>query len=168
MSSNSISPCGRSPLRAGKNFCRSRWEGDAGLDFPPGSENWIFSRPKDGFIKGFIDLVFQFQGRFYLVDWKSNFLGARVEDYHRENLVRVMEDHCYPLQLNLYVLALHRYLKYRVPGYRYAEHFGGAYYLFLRGMDPGKEKGFGIYYELPEEGLIEALSQRLIGAEAGA
>ena len=52
-------------------------------------------QPARGFMKGFIDLVFQFQGRFYLVDWKSNFLGARVEDYHRENLVRVMEDHCY-------------------------------------------------------------------------
>ena len=124
-------------------------------------------QPARGFMKGFIDLVFQFQGRFYLVDWKSNFLGARVEDYHRENLVRAMEDHFYRLQLNLYVLALHRYLEYRVPGYRYAEHFGGAYYLFLRGMDPGEEKGFGIYYESPGEGLIEALSRSLIGAEAG-
>ena len=66
------------------------------------------------------------------------------------------------------MLALHHYLKYRVPGYRYEKHFGGAYYLFLRGMDPGKEKGFGIYYELPEEGLIEALSQTLIGVETGA
>jgi len=78
-----------------------------------------------------------------------------------------MADHFFTLQLNLYVLALHRYLKYRVPGYRYAEHFGGAYYLFLRGLDPGGEKGFGIYYETPGEGLIEALSQDLIGAEAG-
>jgi exodeoxyribonuclease V beta subunit len=90
-----------------------------------------------------------------------------VEDYHRENLARAMEDHFYRLQLNLYVLALHRYLKYRVPGYRYAEHFGGAYYLFLRGIDPGEEKGFGIYYESPRERLIEGLSQRLIGSEAG-
>ena len=134
--------------------------------FPARLEKLDF-QPARGFMKGFIDLVFQFQGRFYLVDWKSNFLGARVEDYHPELLVRAMEAHCYRLQLNLYVLALHRYLQYRVPGYRYAEHFGGAYYLFLRGMDPGEEEGFGIYYESPGEGLIEALSQSLIGAETG-
>ena len=124
-------------------------------------------QPIRGFMKGFIDLVFQFQGRFYLVDWKSNFLGARVEDYHRDNLVRAMEEHFYRLQLNLYVLALHRYLEHRVPGYRYAEHFGGAYYLFLRGMDPGEEEGFGIYYEFPGEELIAGLSQSLIGVEDG-
>ena len=134
--------------------------------FPARLEKLDF-QPARGFMKGFIDLVFQFQGRFYLVDWKSNFLGARVEDYHPEFLVRAMEAHGYRLQLNLYVLALHRYLKYRVPGYRYAEHFGGAYYLFLRGMDPGEEEAFGIYYESPGEGLIEALSQSLIGAETG-
>ncbi len=128
-------------------------------------ENLDF-QPARGFMKGFIDLVFQFQGRYYLVDWKSNFLGARVKDYHRENLVRTMEDHFYRLQLNLYVLALHRYLKYRLPGYRYTEHFGGAFYLFLRGINPGEEKGFGIYSETPPEGLIEGLSQSLIGAEA--
>ena len=101
------------------------------------------------------------------MDWKSNFLGARAEDYRRDNLVRAMEDHFYRLQLNLYVLALHRYLTHRVPGYRYAEHFGGAYYLFLRGMDPEDEKGLGIYYEWPGEELIEGLNQSLIGAEAG-
>lgn len=134
--------------------------------FPARIEKLDF-QPAQGYMKGFIDLIFQFQGRFYLVDWKSNFLGTRVEDYHRENLARAMEDHFYRLQLNLYVLALHRYLKYRVPGYRYAEHFGGAYYLFLRGIDPGEEKGFGIYYESPRERLIEGLSQRLIGSEAG-
>ena len=134
--------------------------------FPARLERLDF-QPARGFMKGFIDLVFQFQGRFYLVDWKSNFLGSRVEDYHAKNLARAMEDHFYRLQLNLYVLALHRYLKYRVSGYRYADHFGGAYYLFLRGMDPGKEEGFGIYYESPGEGLIEALSQNLIGVETG-
>jgi exodeoxyribonuclease V beta subunit len=141
--------------------------GGAGMSagFPARLENLDF-QPARGFMKGFIDLVFQFQGRFYLVDWKSNFLGARVQDYHRENLVRAMEDHFYRLQLNLYVLALHRYLKYRLPGYRYAEHFGGAFYLFLRGLNPGEEKGFGIYSESPREGLIEVLSQSLIGAEA--
>ncbi len=153
------------PRRLGKIFA-DHGETDLPAGFPARLEKLDF-QPAHGFMKGFIDLVFQFQGRFFLVDWKSNFLGARVEDYHRENLVRVMENHFYRLQLNLYVLALHRYLTYRVPGYRYEEHFGGAYYLFLRGMDPGKEKGFGIYHESPGKDLIEALSQTLIGAEAG-
>ncbi|HSO72577.1 MAG TPA: PD-(D/E)XK nuclease family protein, partial [Thermodesulfobacteriota bacterium] len=134
--------------------------------FPARIEKLDF-HPARGFMKGFIDLVFQFQGRFYLVDWKSNYLGARVEDYHPGNLVRAMEDHFYRLQLNLYVLALHRYLKYRVPGYHYGEHFGGAFYLFLRGMNRGEKNGFVVYYESPGEGLIESLSQSLIGTEAG-
>jgi exodeoxyribonuclease V beta subunit len=135
------------------------------VDFPARLEKLDF-QPARGFMKGFLDLVFQFQGRFYVVDWKSNFLGGRVEDYHRENLARAMEGHFYTLQLTLYVLALHRYLKIRVPGYCFADHFGGAYYLFLRGIDPEVGKGFGIYAESPGEELIEALSRGLIGTEA--
>ncbi len=119
--------------------------------------------PVRGFMKGFMDLVFQFQGRFYIVDWKSNYLGNRVEDYSREKMAKEMEGSFYLLQSNLYVLALHQYLKKRLSAYRYRDHFGGVFYIFLRGVDPRAGEEFGIYRDLPEEELVEALSRNLIG-----
>ena len=108
--------------------------------FPARLEKLDF-QPARGFMKGFIDLVFQFQGRFFLVDWKSNFLGARAEDYHPEFLVRAMEAHCYRLQLNLYVLALHRYLKYRVPRISLRGTFRRGLLSFPSGDGPGRRRG---------------------------
>ncbi len=130
--------------------------------FPNGVEELDFS-PARGFMKGFIDLVFQFRERFYIVDWKSNFLGNRVEDYSRERMGREMEESFYLLQSNLYVLALHQYLKKRLPDYRYRDHFGGVFYIFLRGVDPKAGDEFGIYRDMPGEDLVEALSRDLIG-----
>jgi exodeoxyribonuclease V beta subunit len=130
--------------------------------FPGRLEELNFS-PARGFMKGFIDLVFQYQGRFFIVDWKSNFLGTRVEDYNQEKMAGEMEEHFYTLQSNLYVLALHQYLKSRLPNYDYRRHFGGIFYIFLRGVDPQKGKEFGVYKDFPEEELIEALSNNLIG-----
>jgi exodeoxyribonuclease V beta subunit len=130
--------------------------------FPNRVEELDFS-PARGFMKGFIDLVFQFRERFYIVDWKSNFLGNRVEDYSRERMGREMEESFYLLQSNLYVLALHQYLKKRLPDYRYRDHFGGVFYIFLRGVDPKAGDEFGIYRDLPGEDLVEALSWNLIG-----
>ena len=119
--------------------------------------------PAQGFMKGFIDLVFQFQGRFYLVDWKSNFLGSRVEDYAKKALLREMKDKFYILQYHVYTLALHQYLKNRLRNYDYEKHFGGVFYVFLRGVDPERGPEFGIYRDLPGKELIAALSRELIG-----
>jgi exodeoxyribonuclease V beta subunit len=130
--------------------------------FPNRVEELDFS-PARGFMKGFIDLVFQFRERFYIVDWKSNFLGDRVEDYSCERMSREMEESFYLLQSNLYVLALHQYLKKRLPDYRYADHFGGVFYIFLRGVDPKAGDEFGIYRNLPGEDFVEALTWNLIG-----
>ena len=81
--------------------------------------------PFAGFLRGFVDLVFEQEGRWYVVDWKSNFLGETVADYHPGRLRQVMEDHHYTLQFHLYALALHRHLAARLPGYDYERHFGG-------------------------------------------
>ena len=129
--------------------------------FPERIEDHAFS-PVRGFMKGFIDLVFQFKGRFYIIDWKSNFLGNRVEEYSRTRMAAEMEERFYLLQSNLYVLALHQYLKKRLPGYRYRDHFGGVFYIFLRGVSSNPEDEFGIYRDFPGEELVEALSRNLI------
>jgi exodeoxyribonuclease V beta subunit len=131
-------------------------------DFPDQIENLNFL-PAQGFMKGFIDLVFQFHGRFYLVDWKSNFLGSRVEDYGEKALLREMKENFYILQYHIYTLALHQYLRNRIRDYDYEKHFGGVFYVFLRGVDPERGPEFGIYLDQPGKELISALGRELIG-----
>jgi exodeoxyribonuclease V beta subunit len=130
--------------------------------FPERIGRMTFSRVK-GFMKGFMDTVFQYQDRFYLVDWKSNHLGNRVEDYNQEGVIRAMEEGGYHFQYHIYTVALNMYLKLRLPGFDYKRHFGGVYYIFLRGVDPGRGPHFGIYRHRPPGKLIEALCAQMIG-----
>jgi exodeoxyribonuclease V beta subunit len=120
-------------------------------------------RPLAGFLKGFIDLVFEHAGRWYVVDYKSNVLGVHADDYRPERLVTAMTEHHYFLQYHLYVVALHRYLTRRFPGYDYDRHFGGVYYLFLRGMAPAYARNNGVFSDRPSRQLIEGLSAVLAG-----
>ncbi|MEW8027215.1 MAG: exodeoxyribonuclease V subunit beta [Candidatus Thiodiazotropha sp.] len=113
----------------------------------------------DGYVKGYIDLVFEVDGCFYLADYKSNWLGSSYSDYHPRALMTAMTEHHYTLQYLLYSLALHRYLKLRLPGYAYERHFGGVYYLFLRGMQPRSGARLGVVAERPSQGFIEALDR---------
>jgi len=83
--------------------------------------------PVRGMLKGFIDMVFLRNGRYYLVDWKSNFLGSRVEEYAPDRLAAVMEREFYTLQYHLYCVALHTFLGVRLKGYAYDTHFGGSF-----------------------------------------
>jgi exodeoxyribonuclease V beta subunit len=125
-------------------------------------------QPVEGFMRGFIDLVFEHTGRYYLIDWKSNHLGSRAEDYGPEALGAAMRDDLYVLQYHLYAVALHEYLKGRVRDYDYDRHFGGVFYVFLRGVDPAKGLDCGIFRDRPARGLIEALSEGLVaGARQG-
>lgn len=114
-------------------------------------------RPARGLLKGFIDLVFRSGGKVYLLDWKSNHLGDAASDYGPEALQTAMAEHYYHLQYHLYAVALHRYLRLRVPGYRYEEHCGGAVYVFLRGVGAGGSRG--VYRALPARGVVEALDR---------
>jgi len=118
--------------------------------------------PIRGYMKGFIDLVFEHQGRFYLVDWKSNRLGSRLEDYHRNRLDAVMVEHWYHVQYYLYTLAFHQYLRNRVPGYDYARDFGGICYVFLRGVTRDGGPEFGLFHDRPAPALVQALGETLI------
>lgn len=119
-------------------------------------------RPRQGFMKGYIDLIFQHDGRFYLVDWKSNYLGPNLDDYAPAALFQTMQTDLYTLQYHLYTLALHQYLGYREPGYRYEDNFGGIFYVFIRGVDLTRGSETGIFYDLPEPELVHRLGRTLI------
>ncbi|HDX8591226.1 TPA: exodeoxyribonuclease V subunit beta [Aeromonas dhakensis] len=107
-----------------------------------------------GMLKGFIDLVFEWQGRWYLLDYKSNHLGMSPANYSRPALEQAMVEHRYDLQYQLYSLALHRLLALRLPGYDFEQHFGGVFYLFLRGMPQG-----GIFHTRPSRELVQGLDR---------
>jgi len=115
-----------------------------------------------GMLKGFIDLVFCWQGKYYLLDYKSNWLGEESQAYTAEAMAQAMQSHRYDLQYQLYSLALHRYLRQRLPGYDYEQHFGGVIYLFLRGLD-GTEGSNGIFSTRPQAAFIAELDRLFAG-----
>ncbi|HER63060.1 MAG TPA: hypothetical protein ENO11_03690, partial [Desulfobacteraceae bacterium] len=118
-----------------------------------------------GLMKGYIDLVFRHRDRYFLADYKSNYLGPSPEDYQGKILEQAMREHRYDLQYLIYTVALHRYLGARVRGYDYSRHFGGIYYLFLRGMHPDNPPGNGIYYTIPSPEMIKRLDGCFGGME---
>lgn len=112
--------------------------------------------PVEGFMNGFIDLLFRFKDRYYLIDWKSNWLGSQPADYGPEGMQRAMLEHNYYLQYHLYTLAVDLFLEKRLPGYDYQSHFGGVHYVFLRGIDP-KDPTRGIFRERPAVETVRRL-----------
>ena len=132
----------------------------------PESIGRLVLAPARGFIKGYIDLVFEEDGRYYIADYKSNWLGNRHEDYASAQLASAMSESFYDLQYLLYTVALHRYLRLRIRDYDYDRHFGGVYYLFVRGMQPQRGHSSGVYATRPEKALIERLDALLTRAEA--
>jgi len=119
--------------------------------------------PLRGYMKGFIDLVFEADGRFYLVDYKSNWLGPEPAAYQPERLAEAMARETYVLQYLIYTVALHRYLRLRVVDYDYERHFGGVFYLFLRGMDPTLGADCGVFHDRPAPELVTALDELMAG-----
>jgi exodeoxyribonuclease V beta subunit len=118
----------------------------------------------NGYLNGFIDLVFEHGGRYYLVDWKSNHLGTSPASYGPEALEGAMAQHGYHLQYLLYSVALDRYLALRLPAYDRATHFGGVLYLFVRGIRPAwRVDGLpaGVFFHRPADEVIDALSALL-------
>jgi exodeoxyribonuclease V beta subunit len=112
-----------------------------------------------GMVNGVIDLVFEHGGRFFITDYKSNFLGGRFADYDGDRLRTAIYERRYDLQYLLYTLALHRYLRRRLSGYDYEKNFGGVYYLFLRGMRPENGPTCGVFFDRPAVDVIEALDE---------
>lgn len=114
------------------------------------------ARQLEGMLTGFMDLVLAFEGRYYVLDYKSN----KLPGYDPAQLQQAILAHRYDVQYTLYLLALHRLLKARLPGYDYDLHVGGALYLFLRGID---QHGAGLYLDRPPKALIEALDVAFSG-----
>ncbi|MGL1934942.1 MAG: UvrD-helicase domain-containing protein [Fibrobacterales bacterium] len=100
----------------------------------------LFTKNEDAhFVKGFIDLLFRHKGRYYILDWKSNYLENGYDAGAIEE--SMLRDH-YDIQLKVYALALHKWLQSALPGYSFDTHFGGVYYLYIRGMQPGSNDGY--------------------------
>ena len=99
-----------------------------------------------GMMHGFIDLIFEHEGQFFVADYKSTWLGDTLESYTPSALFDNNQHHLYDLQYLIYCLALHRYLSNTLPDYDPDIHFGGVYYLYLRGMHPENEQGEGVFY----------------------
>jgi exodeoxyribonuclease V beta subunit len=102
--------------------------------------------------KGFIDLLFCYDGKYYVLDYKSNWLGGDVSYYTDERMHQAIESHHYDVQYLLYSVALIRMLKQKLPDFDYETHFGGIYYLFLRGMNASDDSG--IYFRRPDEQML--------------
>ena len=114
-----------------------------------------------GMLQGFVDMVFEHNGRYYIIDWKSNHLGYRREEYGAAGLMGSMARHAYILQYHLYTLALDRMLRLRLPGYEYDTHCGGAIYVFLRGVSAASAE-YGIYRHKPSAGFIRRAGELLL------
>jgi exodeoxyribonuclease V beta subunit len=108
------------------------------------------ARVMQGMLTGSLDLVLQHEGRYWVVDYKSN----KLPNYDSATLQEAVLHKRYDVQYVLYTLALHRLLKVRLPNYDYAQHMGGAVYLFLRGIHT---EGAGVHVDRPPQALIEAL-----------
>jgi len=128
----------------------------------------VFGR-LDGYLKGFIDLVFEHAGRYYVLDWKSNHLGYSPGDYEQAALAVAMAQHGYHLQSLLYSVALTRYLAKRLRDYRHDAHFGGVLYLFVRGVRPewkcADGTSTGVHFHRPSATALLQL-ERVLDAAA--
>ena len=114
------------------------------------------ARVLQGMLTGFMDLVMAHDGRYWVVDYKSN----KLADYGRASLQDAVLHKRYDVQYVLYTLALHRLLKVRLADYDYDLHMGGAVYLFLRGIE---QPGAGVHVQRPPRALVEALDAAFAG-----
>ena len=125
-----------------------------------------------GWLKGFIDLVFEHEGRWFVLDWKSNHLGTKAADYGRAALDNAMQSKAYHLQATLYLLALDRLLRARLADYDPRRHLGGAVYLFVRGVRPdwrdAEGRPTGLALQRPDFDVLQRLSAWFEGTEVPA
>ena len=135
------------------------YQGTAKQDYAQDLSNLNY-KMEEGYFNGSIDLTFQHDGKFYIVDWKSNYLGSRPEDYHSDELNKAVREHFYFLQYHIYSLALHLYLEAHLQDYDYEKHFGACIYAFVRGFEPNTD--FGMHYDRVPFALINDLKEFIL------
>ena len=113
----------------------------------------------EGILNGKVDLFFEHQGQYFIVDWKTNYLGDQFINYESAQLLQAMNDNNYHLQYLIYTLAVTLYLKQRLPRFDYETQFGGVYYLFVRGMR--QDQNTGVFYRKPTWSTVKALADLL-------
>ncbi|MBU3672465.1 MAG: exodeoxyribonuclease V subunit beta [Sinobacteraceae bacterium] len=118
-------------------------------------------QPAEGFLNGVVDLIFEHEGRYYLADWKSNWLGNDTAHYAPARLQAVMLREAYVLQSLLYTLALDRHLAARLPDYRYERDFGGIFYIFVRGIDAAHPER-GVHFSRPSATFVRELADAVL------
>ena len=114
----------------------------------------------EGAMTGYIDLWFEHQGRYYILDWKSNRIQGKPQNFAVNELHGEMSRQRYWLQYLFYTVALNRFLQENLRDYSYEKNFGGVYYLFLRGLDQEGQRG--VYACRPAPSLVQELSELLI------
>lgn len=115
---------------------------------------------EQGFLHGFIDLVAKINGKYYIIDWKSNNLGGSFSDYDEKGIKEEMKKHNYYLQYMLYLTAFDSYMHKVDSSYSYEKDFGGIRYVFLRGIKKGAN-ATGIYSERPDESELRKIQELL-------
>ncbi len=134
-------------------LCRHRLLGNTARPTLP-------DRALHGMLKGFADLVFEHEGRYWVLDYKSNALGTSDAAYTKRAMEEGMAGHRYDIQGAIYMLALHRLLKSRLgDNYDPAEQLGGAVFLFLRGI--ANTSTHGCYLLEPDLALLDGLDRLL-------
>ncbi len=111
-----------------------------------------------GFMKGFIDLVLRKNGKYYILDYKSNHLGDEYNSYSNNDLSLEMKNANYILQYHIYLLAFLRFIRLKKPTFNYETEFGGVIYLFLRGVNTD-EPGSGVYFNKPDAEVLHKIDQ---------
>jgi exodeoxyribonuclease V beta subunit len=115
----------------------------------------------EGLMNGKIDLFFEHKGKYYVLDWKSNYLGDELQDYNSERLGLAMNENNYHLQYLIYTLAVKKYLESRLENFNYKYQFGGVIYLYVRGMRANQN--FGVYATKPTWKTLATLNHKLEG-----
>jgi exodeoxyribonuclease V beta subunit len=121
--------------------------------------NLKYSQDLEGVMNGKMDMFFEHNNKYYILDWKSNFLGDSVEYYKKELLPEVMSENNYHLQYLLYTVAAKKYLQSRLADFDYERHFGGVIYLFVRGIR--EDANSGVFTSLPSLQTIKMLEKIL-------
>ncbi|VAX76719.1 exodeoxyribonuclease V subunit beta [Buchnera aphidicola] len=124
----------------------------------------IYFQKTSGIITGIIDLIFYWNKKYYIIEYKSNWLGPNKNYYTHNNIQKEIMQYRYDLQYQIYSLSIHRYLKNKIKDYQYHIHFGGIFYLFIRGIN-NKDNTTGIYFFKPPYNLIYQIDNLLHGAE---